>query len=385
MKVAIVTAFPQDPGVPHGGVEAVSVNLVRALAKMGDLDVHVVTTDPERDRPEVVPWESATVHRLPRSRRHTLIDAVGPGRAVVQQRLRELGPDVVHAHDVYGLMVKGLAYPRVFTIHGFIYGDTLVSGQRFARLRSRIWRSVETRGWADQPHIISISPYVRERLDGIATGVIHDIDNPIAESCFEIERKERKGTVFSAALICPRKNTITLVEAFGQLIDEGVDAGLRLAGSVTEPAYGRRLRERITELGLDDRVKVLGRIDSGRVREELSAASIFALTSLEENSPMGIEEAMAAGVPVVTSNRCGMPYMVRHGETGYLVDPHDPADIARHMRLILEDDAERARQGARSREIALDRFHPDKVALRTRQVYERAASASRKVRGDGYV
>ena len=81
--------------------------------------------------------------------------------------------------------------PRVFTIHGFIYGDTLVSNRKFARARSWLWKHYETRAWADQPHIISISPYVRERLAGIATGVIHDIDNPISEPFFAIERREK--------------------------------------------------------------------------------------------------------------------------------------------------------------------------------------------------
>ena len=102
------------------------------------------------------------------------------------------------------------------------------------------------------------------------------------------------------------------------------------------------------------------------------AASRFALVSLEENSPMGIEEAMAAGIPVVTSNRCGMPYMVRDEESGFLVNPSDPGDIADRLEELLQDDRRRHAMGARGREIALDRFHPTKVATRTRQVYGRA-------------
>ena len=110
-----------------------------------------------------------------------------------------------------------------------------------------------------------------------------------------------------------------------------------------------------------------------RIREELSQASVFALVSLEENSPMGIEEAMAAGVPVVTSNRCGMPYMVRHGESGFLVDPNDPVDIAYRLESILGDDVLREAMGKRSKTIAEDRFHPRIVARRTREVYLEAA------------
>jgi len=376
VKVAMVTAFPRVPDSPRGGVEAVSVPLARALSALEGLELHVVTTDAAGTEPARSTWNGVTVHRLPRRRGPTLTDAIGPGRRQVSQYLRGLAPDVVHAHDVYGLMVKGLPLPRVLTIHGFIYGDTLVSGERLAWARSRIWRWVETAGWAEQPHIISISPYVRERLAGIATGVIHDIDNPVAESFFHVPRRERKGTILSAALIEPRKNTLALVEAAFRLASGGWEGELRLAGRVTNAAYGRQVEQRIGARGLTQRVKLLGPLPTADVQRELAAASVFALASLEENSPLAIEEAMAAGVPVVTSNRCGMPYMVRDGESGFLVDPSDPGDIAGRLRQLLDDDGLRSAMGETSQRIAGDRFHPERVARRTLEVYRRAREAT---------
>jgi len=369
-KVALVTSFPENAGAPVGGVEAVSVNLVQALVAFGDLDVHVVTARRNRESLRIEQWGKALIHRLPWAGGSTLRNAIGPGRRQMQEYLRRIKPDVVHAHDTYGLMVKGMALPRVFTIHGFIHADLLVSNSRSAKLRSRIWRWFETAGWADQPHIISISPYVRERLRGIATGVIHDIDNPISERWFDVVRKERTGTVFCAAALIPRKNALTLVEAVAELVRTGLDIKLRLAGSLDNEGYVQQVRSQIQQRELEQHVSVLGRLSAEQVREELSAASIFALVSLEENSPMGIEEAMAAGVPVIASNRCGMPYMVRDGESGFLVDPNDPED--RRLKQLLEDDELRRSMGAMGQEIALDRFHPAKVAARTREVYLRA-------------
>lgn len=369
MKIAVATHFPADPGVPHGGVEAVSVNLVRALAALADIELHVVTLDPAISQATQQAWEGATIHRLPRDMGSELLNAVGSGRRKISEFLNRLAPDLVHAHDTYGLMVKGLRIPRVFTIHGFIYGDTLVSGIKFPWLRSQVWRVIETSGWADQPHIISISPYVRERLAGIARGVIHDIDNPISEEFFNIPKQERADVVFSAAAICPRKNTLRLVEAVAMLAQEGRHVELRLAGSVTEPEYGALVNQAVRDYRLEDKVIFLGQIGTGQVLKELSEAAVFALVSLEENSPMGIEEAMAASIPVVTSNRCGMPYMVRDGESGFLVDPNDPAAIARRVGQVLGDNELRREMGRKSRDIALDRFHPRHVAARTRAVY----------------
>lgn len=378
LKIAVATHFPEDPDAPRGGVEAVSVNLARALSAIRDLKIHVVTGSSEKGGPVASSeWGKVTIHRVPLGEGSILLNVVGEGRRRISSFLSELNPDLVHAHDTYGLMVKGISIPRVFTIHGFIYGDTLVSGKKMPRLRSAIWKWIETSGWADQPHIISISPYVRERLAGISRGVIHDIDNPISEDFFRIQRMERKGRVFSAAVISPRKNTIALVDAISILAGKGMDIELRLAGAVTESAYGETVRNRVRDLGLERNVSFLGRVGTKEIRKELAESSVFALVSLEENSPMGIEEAMAAGVPVVTSNRCGMPYMVRHGESGFLVDPKDPHDIAWRMGQLLEDHEMRQRFGGRSREIAFDRFHPDGVARRTRDVYIEAMAKRR--------
>ena len=64
-----------------------------------------------------------------------------------------------------------------------------------------------------------------------------------------------------------------------------------------------------------------------------------------------------------------MPYMVQHGETGYLVDPGDVKDIARRLEALLEDARLRRTMGDASRSVARARFHPDAVARRTSDVY----------------
>jgi glycosyltransferase involved in cell wall biosynthesis len=373
VKVCIVTAFPQDPARPHGGVEAVSVTLVAALAGRPGLDLQVVTADRRLTAPRVDYWQGVPVHRVPWRGRWTLTSALGVARRDVCAAVTALAPDVVHAHDTFGIMTRGLPYPSVLTIHGFIHGDTKVAAGRLAGPRAALWRRAEHRTWAEADHIIAISPYVRERLAGIARGVIHDIDNPIGVDFFDLPRRDEAPAVFSAAVISRRKNTLALVAAAALLRRTGVLFQMRLAGAIVEPGYGRRVNEQIAALGLGGHVVCLGPLPSGLVQQELSRARAFALVSREENSPLGIEEAMAAGVPVVTSNRCGMPYMVRDGETGFLVDPEDPLDIARRLATVLTDSARHIAMSERSRSVARDRFHPDRVADRTVAVYERAA------------
>ena len=369
MKIAIATHFPLDPDAPKGGVEAVSVNLVKGLAQLPDLEIHIVTLDTAINANLISRWGDVAIHRLAVSQGSVLLNSCSTWKHTVQKYLLDIQPDIVHAHDTYGIMTTGLKLPRVFTIHGFIHGDTLLSGKKLASLRSKLWHFFETRAWAEQPHIISISPYVRERLNGIANGVIHDIDNPVADEFFHIDRTEKKGTIFSAAVISPRKNTLALIKAFSRIAADFPHASLRLAGRIVDADYGHLIEDQIQKMGLSKRVHLLGNLTTSQIYQELAAASIFALVSLEENSPMGIEEAMAVGIPVITSNRCGMPYMVRHGENGYLVNPQKHEEITARMKTLLSDDILFRAMGESGRKIAWKRFHPAIIAKKTLKVY----------------
>jgi glycosyltransferase involved in cell wall biosynthesis len=371
MKIAIVTRFPVKITQPDGGVESVSVNLVNALAKLPDCEIDVITQSSDKESEFVEEQEGYRVHRLPRDNQSELINAISTGRSQIEGYIKTLDVDVVHAHDTYGLMTKSLNIPKVFTIHGFIHGDTLVSGKKFPYLRSKIWKYFEINGWKSQPHIISISPYVRELVSRYVNNtVIHDIDNPISGEYFEHKNIQKRAIIFCAAAICPRKNQLALVKAVNHLFKQGVDVELRLAGPITNQRYGDELLSYIKEKNIGNNVALLGNLNSSDVIKELEQATIFSLLSLEENSPMGIEEAMAVGVPVVTSNRCGMPYMVKHGESGYLVDPNNTDDVAKRLRHILTDSTLWREMSNKGRDIALDRFHPDVIAQRTLQVYE---------------
>lgn len=369
MKVAIVTHFPEDPSAPKGGVEAVSVNLVQGLAQLADLEIHVVTLDTSINADLIYHWDNVLIHRLAVSQGSLLLNSCIAWRQVLQKYLMDMELDLVHSHDTYGIMTTGLKLPRVFTIHGFIHGDTLLSNKKLAWLRSKLWYFIETRAWAEQPNIVSISPYVRERLNGISRGVIHDIDNPVADEFFQINRTEKKGTIFSAAVISPRKNTLVLIKAFAQIATEFPHASLRLAGTMVSANYARFIEDQIQKLGLTERIHLLGNLSTSEIYNELASASIFALVSLEENSPMGIEEAMAAGIPVVTSNRCGMPYMVQHGNSGYLVNPQKTNDIASKLQTLLADDTICDLMGSVGRKIATEKYHSAVIAKKTLQVY----------------
>ena len=135
-----------------------------------------------------------------------------------------------------------------------------------------------------------------------------------------------------------------------------------VVGQAREQDYFNRIKHAIRQNKVSDNVELLGHINHFQLARELEKASVFLLPSRQENSPMAIAEAMAAGVPVVVSDRCGMPYMVEEGKTGYLVNPESTKNIADCLAKLLESGQLCRQMGHEGRQSAMKRFHPKTVA-----------------------
>lgn len=370
MKVALFSRYPNDPDHPKGGVESVTVVLARALARFDDLEVHLVTLERTQDRVVVSQDGRITIHRLPGSRWPQMVDIlVGPGRRRLLDCLADLKPDVVHIHETYGLGLGDLTIPCVFTVHGFDHANLTADSAKFGWIRSSLWKQVERRGFAAHQHIISITPYVRKMIEPLTKARIYDIDNPVDDRFFQIERQAEPGRILCVGWINERKNTLGSVEAFARIAPRYPKAKLVIAGQAKEEEYLQQVQQSIDRHALADRIEMLGHINHARLLQELARAGVFLLPSRQENAPMAIAEAMAAGVPVIAANRCGMPYMVEEGRTGFLIDPESTEQIADRLGQLVSAPELCRQMGQAGRQVAQERFHSLAVAEKTAAVY----------------
>ncbi len=118
---------------------------------------------------------------------------------------------------------------------------------------------------------------------------------------------------------------------------------------VGEGEHARRLERRARALGLDQDVRFLGRRDPGQVRFLMSRAGALVVPSIYEGMPLVILEAMEAGLPVIASRVSGIPEVVVHGETGWVVDPEDAPALAGAIREWSGDPQEARRRGEAGR------------------------------------
>lgn len=372
LRVVMFSRFPEDVNKPRGGVETATLGLMRGLMALGTVELHLVTLEKGRKEPAVESSLGATIHRLPAPGWPMFIDLLmGPGKRLLKDYILALQPDVVHFQETYGLGASGYGVPVVFTVHGFDSLNLVTEESWMWWLRSKIWRQVERYGLAKQSAIVSITPYVNDEIASRTRSKIYDIANAIAERYFELAHQEEPGRLFYAGWINPRKNLATLVKTVAELKKRGAPVKLYAAGEASDAEYHQLVLKTIEELGVADEVVLLGRVGQDEIMQQLAKASLFVLPSLQENAPMAIAEAMAVGVPVISSNVCGMPYMIDEAKTGYLVEPNDYMTYADRIESLVTDDERRHAFSEAGMAEARSRYHPESVAGKTVDLYQR--------------
>ena len=119
-----------------------------------------------------------------------------------------------------------------------------------------------------------------------------------------------------------------------QLVQKGIVLEYRIVGGGKDEDY---LRFLIHRLGLENHVSLMGPLSPEKVRLELLQADIYLSSSLSEGISNAVLEAMAIGLPVVSTNVGGMPEVIQTEITGLLVEPYEPDQIARAIKRFVEE------------------------------------------------
>jgi colanic acid/amylovoran biosynthesis glycosyltransferase len=290
------------------------------------------------------------------------------------RELRRLGIRHMHAH------FAGLAARTAWLIRelwGIGYSFTGHADDIFTPERKPISLAMLAR---DARFIATETDYSRERMEKehpAARGKTHRIFNGIDLSTLDAPSS---GAVARDPAAPPRIVSVgRLVEkkGFPQLIRACAELRGRKVPFVCDIVGGgpleESLRQSVIDHGLDDRVILHGAQPQRFVQRVLKSARVFALAAQLEgdggsdNLPTVIMEAMAAGLPVVSTRIAGIPEMVDDGKTGSLVSAADPRALADALTVYLRDETLAQARGAAGRTRAIEKFD---VRVSARQLAE---------------
>jgi glycosyltransferase involved in cell wall biosynthesis len=347
-------------GLNMGGMEKLLVEFARhADRSRFDLKFVGLTTKGEAARQiEELGWPVTTLGISP---------GVKPAVFVQLVRLfRQAEANIVHTHNtkplLYAVPAAHLAGVGqiIHTRHGQNYGIT----------RRQHYLLDFMAVWADR--IVSVSNNgmkltLAPKLPGER---IVTIENGIDLSLFPASIPQPAGPIVFVGRLSPEKDIATLLRAVAIAIGQEPTIRLHVAGAGPCLSELQTLSE---ELGISRHVEFLGQTND--VAGLLAGASMFALSSITEGISLALLEAMSRGLPVVATAVGGNTEVVVDGETGLLVPPQSPAELAAAI-LTLYRQPDLARQmGALGRKRVEARFDSRMMVARYESLYLSGQSA----------
>jgi glycosyltransferase involved in cell wall biosynthesis len=185
------------------------------------------------------------------------------------------------------------------------------------------------------------------------------------------DAKTPDPTVLYVGRFVKEKDPLTLVEGFRIVAEKVPNVSFRMIGN---GPLKPEVEARIKALSLDSRVELSP--GTSDIMPHLAQAWVFTLASAMEASPNVILEAMSMGLPVVATSVGGIPDLIRHGETGLLVRPGDPEDLAAALIMILTDEPKRLAMGEAARQRTLENHTLETMVRRTEQIIMEAVEES---------
>ncbi len=188
------------------------------------------------------------------------------------------------------------------------------------------------------------------------------IFNPISDSYLEsvVDAVKKEKTIITVGRIARQKNHLLLLESFAVICDKHSEYTLKIYGDIQDADVYHNLEDYIKEHNLTDRVRFMGTTNS--IKQELEKASLFVLSSDYEGMPNALIEAMAVGLPVISTDcPCGgSALLIEDKVSGLLTPIQDKKALSEAMDSILSA-PKRAEEMGREARLVLDKVHPQKI------------------------
>jgi len=365
-----------------GGAETHVFYLSKNLVERGH-EVFVLTSNctPTNNYPGFVNLEEINGIHIRRFKTFNL----GAGLRIWQGLVREilkLQPNIIHVHsigfphsDTCAILSKIKGIPSVVTTHGALgIGDPAHKED----IRRRIWASIVTRQTlrffdkvivispAEKPYVLKTVP--PERICVIPNGVPREFFNDDIDPVFFRKKYglEDRPVILYLGRLIGKKGVEHLIMAVPLVLKEH-----RVKIIIAGPNGGKKmmLMELCQKLRLNKDVIFTGELSEEDKLKAISSSDILVLPSKKEAQGIVLLEAQAAGKPVIATRQGGIPYFIKDGENGILIDYGRPDQIANAVKKLLDNKEFREKLGKKGKEMAR-MFTWDIITQKILDVYE---------------
>ncbi len=312
--------------------------------------------------------------------------------ALCSQRRMARGPDkarpydVLHAH--FGPVANSFRFarklwdaPMLVSFHG--YDFSAWPRKEGSDIYARLFDMIDG--------VTVNSDHTARRLEelGCPSCKLHKLPMGLNLAGFPFhERKYNAGEpvrLLTVGRLVEKKGIEYSIRAAAQLLEKRPEIRYSIVG---DGPLRPRLEELIRQLGLVDRVTLHGALDSSRVRQLMDEAHIFVLASItasdgdQEGQGLVLQEAQAAGMPVVATDHNGFSESIVPGESGFLVPERDLESLAERLDYLVEHTERWSLMGRKGREHVEAHYDARKLSRRLVSIYEEVIETFRETRGE---
>ena len=357
MKVAI--DIQTTLGQPTGFGFYVS-NLVKALQKKSSADLELVPIKPDYTKdfstPQRFIWDQFTYPRKARGQEVDLIH-----QPCFSAPLLHKGPVVVTIHDIISIL-----FPQTIKFASRIFYS------KWMPLSYRKALQIITISNSTKNDIVKVLGIDKDKITVIPLAVDEKFNDTVgATEVARVKAKYKlpKRYILHIGTLEPRKNLSFLIEAFSEVIRDRAFDDLRLVITGKKGWYFEGLFEKVRKLNLEEKVIFTGYFDEEDKPALYKGAIVFAFPSLYEGFGLPPLEAMASGVPVISSNTSSMPEVI--GDAGILISPEDHDAWVENIKKVVSSQELQDEMKIKNKK-QLEKFSWDITAEKTLAVYKKA-------------
>jgi glycosyltransferase involved in cell wall biosynthesis len=379
MRVAILTTDNRehhrryDMAKPFFGTAPEA--LLQGFASMPDLEIHVIScTQRPMKSPEKLA-DNIWFHSLHVPKIGWLRTGYQGCIRAVRTKLKQIQPDIVHGQGTErdcAISAVFSGFPNVLTIHGNMRSIAHVNR---AKSFSYLWLSARLERFTipRANGVICLTRYAEEEVRDLARKT-WIIPNAVDPNFLNVKRAPQpEPVILCVGNISVRKNQNAFIRALDPLARQTPFNLVFVGNASKQDAYCAEFFHLIETRPW---CKHMGFADHEALKKQLAGTRLLAMPSLEENCPMAVLEAMAAGVPVVAARVGGVTDLVEENVSGTFCNPTDAESMRTAVARTLEMPDRAQARAETAKRLALERFHPRVIAARHAEIYRDVLSKS---------
>lgn len=343
MRIVQIGPFPIDRSLIRGGVEASVFGLATEQAKTSS--VFVVDIPRLGGEDSIEKGDNLTVYRFHNPGSHQK-DAIKRIKDILEIVLG-IKPDICHIHGTgvfsYALFKElKTSIPIMLTVHGLLGVEKRKALKEHFSLKLLYQYITQNRCerklLSAQNTIIVDTEYVAEAIKSyhlLRTPRMVIIPQGINDDFYSLECSSTSRMVLSVGSISKRKGHHLLIQAFNLAAEELKDIKLTICGVMADRSYFQSLQNLAGSTRFHDRISIKADLQKDVILNYYRNAHVFALHTQEESQGIVFAEAMAAGLPIVSTRVGGVPFVVSEGESGFLTNYGDVKGFAKALIEVM--------------------------------------------------